>query len=454
MSEEPKLRIIIKDFRAIKFADIILNGITVVAGINGCGKSTISKLLYRTVKTSIDFDKRVRENLYLELRGVSHFLDELSRELDYFYRENIEFRKELKNEFDLRYRFNRLFNFNEDGLKEQENRILSAIDTFSKTFEELPKEYKKGDRFEKRFYRLERFFKEEFFEKEFDYENIDILVIFEKLKENIKKGFERAYLMIENRPIELLDNIIKDYFPEDIDERNYDIEELGALITNRIDGKLSNFLTINKVAYIDTPMIIGVDNIGDTNIQHWEELDILLKNKGDNINKKSKIGKILKDDIIDGEINYDNKNESFIYKRNDAFSIDLLSCATGLKSFSLLQILFNNGFFDDKTLLILDEPEAHLHPEWIVQYARLVVMLHKEFKVKFLIGSHNPDMVMAIKYIAKKELQDSSLVNFYVAKNFDKYRFSFENSQNDIEPIFSSFNASLDKINEFGASEE
>ena len=115
---------------------------------------------------------------------------------------------------------------------------------------------------------------------------------------------------------------------------------------------------------------------------------------------------------------------------------------------------FHNGFLDNKTLLILDEPEAHLHPEWIVQYARLVVMLHKEFKVKFLIGSHNPDMVMAIKYIAKIELEDDSSVNFYVAKNFDKYRFNFENSKDDIEPIFSSFNISLDKINEYGSSEE
>ena len=54
----------------------------------------------------------------------------------------------------------------------------------------------------------------------------------------------------------------------------------------------------------------------------------------------------------------------------------------------------------------------------------------------------------------KKELEDDSSVNFYVAKNFDKYRFNFENSKDDIEPIFSSFNISLDKINEYGSSEE
>ena len=36
----------VKDFRAIHHADILLNGITVIAGINGSGKSTLSKLLY------------------------------------------------------------------------------------------------------------------------------------------------------------------------------------------------------------------------------------------------------------------------------------------------------------------------------------------------------------------------------------------------------------------------
>ena len=87
MENDPKLKIRIKNFRAIKTADIILNGITVVAGINGCGKSTISKLLYRTIKTAIDFEKIVIANLFNELKDIRYFLDELSHEIEYFLRE-------------------------------------------------------------------------------------------------------------------------------------------------------------------------------------------------------------------------------------------------------------------------------------------------------------------------------------------------------------------------------
>ena len=457
MEEIPKLKIEISDFRAIKSADIILNGITVVAGINGCGKSTISKLLYHTIKTSIDFEKIVSQNLLNDLRDIRYFLDELYHEIDFYNKKNLDFKRKFeKDELELRFKINRLFDFDDNiDLKEQEEKILSLIDLLNTTFSELPKEYKKDEKYKIRLYRLERFFKEEFFEKEKHFENIDVSNILKKLKENIKIRFQKAYKDIEDRPINLLNEKIENFFTEDINVQNFNIKELGALVTNRNEKKLSNFLTINKLAFIDTPMIIGVDRIENTNVPHWKDLISILKNKGDNPYKKEKISKIIKNEIIDGETIYDSKNEIFTYKRNDGFSLDLFSCATGLKSFSLLQILFNNGFLDNKTLLIIDEPEAHLHPQWIVQYARLIVMLHKEYKVNFLIGTHNPDMVMAIKYIAKKELtKENYPVNFYYAKEHDKYSFEYINSATEIEEIFESFNISLDKINQFGAIEE
>jgi len=457
MADIPKLKIKIKDFRAIRSADINLNGITVVAGINGSGKSTISKLLYQTIKTTIDFDKIIFDNLSTELRETGYFLDELTREIDFFSKENPENRDKIyKEEPDFRYRFHRLFYINKNqDLREQETKILNGIDLLINTFNKLPDEFKKGKRYKMRLYRLERFLKEEFFGKEQRLENIDLTELLDKLKGNIKKGFQNAYNIIENRPINILDRPIKDYFSEEVEINNYKIEELGALITNRADKKLSKFLTINKVAYIDTPMMVGVENIEDSNVPHWEHLDQLLKAKPENLHKKRRISNLLKNEIIKGESVYDPKGETFIYKRNDGFSNDLFTCATGLKSFSILQILYNTGFFDNKTLLIIDEPETHLHPEWIVQYARLIVFLHKELQVNFFIASHNPDMVMALKYISKKELKgNSGVINFYFAEETNQFEFDYKHVDTDIETIFKSFNSALDKINTYGATEE
>ena len=133
--------------------------------------------------------------------------------------------------------------------------------------------------------------------------------------------------------------------------------------------------------------------------------------------------------------------------------VNLLNSATGVKSFAILQLLYKNGFLGKNTLLIIDEPEVHLHPQWIVEYARIIVLLNKEIGVKFFIGSHNPDMIGAIKYIAEKEKVDDNL-NFYIAEDKEKkLKYTYRSLGTDIEDIFKSFNIAIDRINLYGATE-
>ena len=54
MTYEP-MKLIIQNYRAIANAEISLNGLTIVSGINGCGKSTISKMLFNIFTISNDF---------------------------------------------------------------------------------------------------------------------------------------------------------------------------------------------------------------------------------------------------------------------------------------------------------------------------------------------------------------------------------------------------------------
>ena len=52
---------------------------------------------------------------------------------------------------------------------------------------------------------------------------------------------------------------------------------------------------------------------------------------------------------------------------NKPLSVHNLS--TGIKSFAILKILLEKGCLKDKDVLILDEPEIHLHPQWQIVYA-------------------------------------------------------------------------------------
>jgi predicted ATPase len=104
-------------------------------------------------------------------------------------------------------------------------------------------------------------------------------------------------------------------------------------------------------------------------------------------------------------------------------------------------------------MLIVDEPEVHLHPRWIVEYARVLVLIQKYLHTTILIASHNPDMISAIKYISEKESISDSLA-FYIAEEIDSDgfgKYKFKNLGTDIEEIFSSFNIALDRINLYGA---
>ena len=86
-----------------------------------------------------------------------------------------------------------------------------------------------------------------------------------------------------------------------------------------------------------------------------------------------------------------------------------------------------------------------------MEYARIIIMLHKKLGTKFFIASHSTDFVSAMKYIAEKERVSKS-VSFYLAEeDLNKpFSYNYKSIGTDIEPIFASFNKSLDKIGEYG----
>jgi hypothetical protein len=78
------------------------------------------------------------------------------------------------------------------------------------------------------------------------------------------------------------------------------------------------------------------------------------------------------------------------------------------------------------------------------------VLLNKYLGVKFFLASHNPDMVSAIRYISEKE-QILDVVNFYIArKESNSFVYNYDFLGKEIDPIFESFNISIDRINQYG----
>ncbi len=90
--------------------------------------------------------------------------------------------------------------------------------------------------------------------------------------------------------------------------------------------------------------------------------------------------------------------------------------------------MLENGILKQDTILIIDEPENHLHPKWQLKYAKVIVTLAKS-GITILLASHSPYMIEAIKrYSDLEDLEE--VTNFYLAEN------SIIEPRNRLEDIF------------------
>lgn len=443
---ENLLKLKIKEFRAIKEADIELNGITVISGINASGKSTISKLLYYLVKSLNEYDKLVLNNLSQELHRYMRLLDDFEREIFIRKREGkVSNLKELRKK-----RYFRDRDFINSLL--QENELLEYVDLLFNELKSTYKEYKS----EIAIRDIKRL--QEVLKQNDNSNNLDTIA--HQFKTDITASFKKARENLENRPKKIISQRIQNIFSDSNVDNKYALFEYDNPIISSENRSIPILHFARKVAYIDTPMSIGLETFSG-HTDYWDDLNAILKTKYNSNVNDTDLYQIIYKDILSGEAGsvdeYDImfSDDDFVFKRDDGKSFDLLDCATGVKSFSILQILLKRGFISDETLLIIDEPEAHLHPQWIVEYGRLIVLLNKKLGTKFLISTHNPDLVSAIKYISEKELSKGKLT-YYLAEpsKDDLYMFKYSNLGVNISKIFNSFNISLDRINQYGVSDD
>ena len=101
-------------------------------------------------------------------------------------------------------------------------------------------------------------------------------------------------------------------------------------------------------------------------------------------------------------------------KRTRGLSLDSLS--SGMKTFYLIKSLIDNGTIVQNGTLILDEPEVHLHPDWQVTLAEIIVLLQKEMGLHILINTHSPYFLRAIEVFSGKYYTEDT-VKYYLSYN-------------------------------------
>lgn len=209
-----------------------------------------------------------------------------------------------------------------------------------------------------------------------------------------------------------------------------------------------SILWIKDTTFIDTPIILNLFNeLNFTNLQtHIKDLFnkiVHLKTIDNTSSQVSSFEKKIKL-IMWGVFKVSKHaigNYLSFFKAKTNINIETINTATWIKSFWILQLLDNAWNLSESDLLILDEPESHLHPAWQIKYAELIISLIKERKLKVLVTSHSPYMIEAFnKYSNNYKIKDKCSYYFIDDKN------NFNNVTNKRDVIINEMSKPFDEI--------
>ncbi|MCF7920349.1 MAG: ATP-binding protein [Candidatus Cloacimonetes bacterium] len=423
------MRLKFSNIGIIKEADILIDGLTVIAGVNDTGKSTIGKLLYFLIKIVNNYKEQFRNNQANRLFSLIDDIKDKGEEN--IYHESIKRdNKTLSDQSKLLNERNKLRFLLRKFEQEVRNKVVDIIEN--------------SDDIEKDVLKVI----DEFIENididlgEITYNKIkEEIGIITKLNENSESVKKAAIdIMIQNEfDRQITSSLCKKKTEIVLDDNNMNIARM-ILNCNEIE-EISNMVssTYSDITYIDIPFSFGDDNInrrfllrkGKYLINHIKDLQWKLYVKYlnsddendiiDEIEKREMIDKfkIFIKQVIGGDFGFKEEERNFIFRKNgDEFRIK--NIAEGIKAFAIIKILLESRFIQKNSILIIDEPEVHLHPQWQINYAELLVRMVKELKIKVLINSHSTYMIEAFK-IYSDHYGISETTNFYLMKKRNKY---------------------------------
>lgn len=438
------MRIEINYIGLIQAASIDVNSITVIAGNNNTGKSTVGKALY-SVATGLNLlepSKVLREkaeviaNRLLRIHRVISVDAEIDRKISSLYIFlSSESYLDVIGETS---RVNSIKQLESNRKQEYQKTVESSFNSFIKS-------------------KVNKLFDEILEKDESNRETIQNLRadLLELLNKSISDDKFRSNIMQKVFDIEFAQQITNVHFFDH--DASVSIQEINQpeikLIFNkhRLKSESSQIQTnrvFSKAIYIDDPFILDA-----LNSKTFKERDVTLSHRGlvlellmpnerlidENLfalnAREEKIDRLFEQVFNDGKLLY--KNGSLYFKENnDAPLINFENLSTGMKSFSILYMLIQSNSFEECEYIILDEPEIHLHPDWQLKYAELIVLVSKSFNLKLIITSHSPYFIEAIELYAKKHDYHDDLKFYRTIQNRQTMNYSIEDVTENLPLLY------------------
>lgn len=407
--DDTRMKLHIKNIAKIKEADIQIDGITVIAGENNTGKSTVGKVLFCFFDALINLEEKI----------VQQKRSFLSNTLNSFYSEifnNFTNKKEGWRAFeksdDL---FDEIFKKYDEGIALTEELMLHIFDSTIGVESELCVSLR--NRFQ---------------------------LIAQAISEFMKITRERVIdELISQEYNSVFHNQINSLYSQD-ESANVDIYIQGqenhiAFFHNSCSDSIVNTTIQNKALLIDDPTILNRLRV-PANVQNNEKKHLynreltelrlveFLNNASDAVPGENALESIRQKDMlyevhqlirkaVDGNIGRD-RGDYTLQERGNSFAIKFSNLSYGLRTFVMMKKLIEGNEIHEKDVLILDEPEIHLHPQWQVLFAQLVAVLQKIFNLTIVVTTHSPYFMEAID-LYTKFYKTNHVTRFYLSEVVD-----------------------------------
>lgn len=357
------MRLIIDNFAKIKHADIVIDGITVIAGENNTGKSTVGKVLYAAFNSMYDLDIRIENKRRNDIRDISN------RIIRNLVRSDL---REVRNSF----YYSMLDKVSDElytELIEMDTETLNK-EAFQKAFLKRLNQYNLNINFDNR---------EEYFDDAFEKfmarkKDNDHKVALELIGRYFLQSFAFHVGGLQNK-----DN------PSNVSLIIKNSELLLKFKDNNCIDLQTNYNIMHEAFFIDDPFVLDElvqppmfapsNGIRGDLVRHLIRPE---ENIMDGVFEAVKAKENLKEiyDILNRVSSSDillKNGEWMLKEKQFEEPIPFENLSAGLKSFVLIKMLLEKGILKEKDVLILDEPEIHLHPEWQLIYAEIIVLLQK-----------------------------------------------------------------------------
>lgn len=435
------MKILLENIGKIDHAEIGINGITVIAGENNTGKSTVGKALYAMTELLCGFQDYVKRDIEWTLtQQVSSY----GEQLEMLCRENFLLEQRFRRKTGKADKLvdqcvKQLYLYFEEHKRKK---VETTLDEFTKRYIELYKtDYEKS--LEEALPRLHTVTQNVL--QYWDVEENELGIgratsvfsgVFNGQINNVANVSADGVVILEDDYGKQSKVLFRGDKSVSIEYRT-PIFETAYFVENPRD--------LDRLSYYSKYSFSGIDiDMSDMQVSMKRNLKKLLSPKGgysvqrssksrknpnetveDNLSdlkaalmqkKYDKVLQLLKK-AVPGE--YKIRDGVLQYcEPNTEMPIRLENLSTGLKSMVLIERLLSMGLLCSDSIIIFDEPEINLHPEWQLLYAQIVVILQQVYDIKILLTTHSPYFLKAIKMYAQKDaIMDKC--KFYSAENID-----------------------------------